>query len=127
MGDVCDAVDGYWTTPALISEVSTGKDWAVTATADNRSLFIFSEVGAFAQIDVYHSARPSVSLPWSAPVLVPELCWLGYENHDNAGHFSEDGLRMYFTRHRNVLPSNFYYSERASVTSPWSTPVEITS
>ncbi len=125
-GDACDDVAGYWTTPTVINEVSpTNSDWAVTVPADPLSMFIFSERTAFAQIDVYKTSKPSWSAPWATLTLVSELSWSGYENHDNAGNISDDGLRMYFTRHRNVSPSDFYFSERAAVASPWSTPVLI--
>jgi hypothetical protein len=125
VGDACDALFGRWSSPVLLPEISTGAEWAVTVSADPLSMFIFSERAGASQIDVYQTTRLSTRSLWVAPVRVSELSVTGYENGENAGHVSDDGLRMYFTRHHNVAPSDFYYSERASKTASWGTPVPI--
>lgn len=125
-GDACDDTAGYWTEPTPIVELNSTLEWAVTIGDDPLTMFLFNERTGSAQLDVYSTSRASTSAPWSAPRLVQELSWPGYENHDNAGNISDDGLRMYFTRHRNVSPSDLFFSERVSVSHPWSAPVGIT-
>ncbi len=127
LGDACDPIAGYWTTPVLVSQLSSGNDHAASVTGDNLFMAIFSERTAFAETDVYTSDRPSVLAAWPTPVLVSELSIPGYDNHDTTGSISEDGLHIYFTRQYHTGPGDFYIAERATRASPWSSPVAITS
>ncbi len=128
IGDRCDPVAGRWTEPQLIPEVSSMHlDWSVTVTADELTMFLTSQRDGFAELDIYEATRESIAEPFSTPFLVPHINWLGYENHDHGLSLSRNGLRMYFTRHRNVAPSDFYLAERATPESEWETPVPMTS
>ncbi len=127
LGDACDPIAGYWTTPVLVSQLSSGNDHAASVTGDNLAMYIFSERDGFACTDVYSTMRSTECQPWSTPVRVAELSILSYDNHDTTGSISEDGLRIYFTRHYHTGPGDFYFAERATRTSPWSTPVAIAS
>ncbi|MHC4090960.1 MAG: hypothetical protein ACYSVY_11925 [Planctomycetota bacterium] len=117
----------YWTTPELVSEVSSGEDWNVAISADQLEMYIGSERDGFAESEVYRAARTSIHEPFSIAVPVWEISIPGYRNHDNVADLSSDGLRIYFNRHYWIDPADFYVAWRTSPTDPWLTPVLIPS
>ena len=112
----------------LVSQLSSGNDWAASVTGDNQSIIIFSERTAFAETDVYASERPSSRLRGRRLCSSRELSIPGYDNHDTTGSISDDGLRIYFTRAlcTRAPAISTSPSERPEHRA-WSTPVAITS
>jgi hypothetical protein len=123
-----DGARVMFSTPIAITEVDdpSQQDDDPTLTADLLELYFDSsrEPGVgFGNGDVWVATRMSVDDPFSTPVLVTELA---SDADDTTPDLSADGLRMYLGSDR-ASPGNrdLFVSERASRTSPWSTPVLI--
>jgi hypothetical protein len=69
--------------------------------------------------DTYRATRPNTSVPFSAGVLETALS-SGFV-YTRPGWISNDGLRLYMEAFDGVRV-NLYVANRASTTSPWSTP-----
>jgi Tol biopolymer transport system component len=112
-----------WSTPVNVTELnSPADDTGPTLTADGLTMwFESSRTGGLGDVDIYVATRPARGAPWSAPVLVTELSSI---SGDGAPHVSPSGLIIY--QHSSRSGSNATYrSTRASITSPWSMPVEL--
>lgn len=106
--------------PEPITElcVDDAKDQDPTLTGDLLEIFFFSERDGNA--DLWTSRRESVEDPWNPPTAVEELNTSELEQNPSV---SRDGLRIWFYSRRE--PKGIWYSERATRSSSWETPVPI--
>lgn len=112
-----------WNAPTFVTEInSPGADSAPTLTADGLQLFFYSTGWGNPSGNnnsMFVATRPDISQPFGTPTLVTEF---SNANTHRDCDVSIDGLTMTFTEYQSPR-LRVMYSERTSLTSPWSPPV----
>jgi len=106
---------------AVLSNSANDDDPSVTE--DLLELYFNSDrSGGLGNGDIWVSQRASVSDPWGAPVLVPEL---SSSSSDSTPKVAPDGLTLWLSSDRGGCVGNIdvWVSTRASHTDAWSAPV----
>jgi len=115
-----------WGTPTLVAELSsTSTETTPEITSDGLTIYITSgRTGTLGMGDVWVSTRATRSDPWSTPIQVGELC---STVDDAAPTPTDDQLVLVMTSPRADSAGFYdvYFSERASPTATWSTPVNL--
>lgn len=109
-----------WAAPTPVAEVNTTlSETTPGVSADGLSLYFAStRVEGLGATDIYVAMRASRTDPWSAPVLVTELCTTASE-HGVQPSASE--LAIVFNSNRDGA-TQLYIATRTSVTEPWGMP-----
>lgn len=117
------SVTAPWGTPTeLTALTNAAKDMAPEITPDGLTLYYASERQQPAGgCDIWYTTRPDRLSAWAAPQRETNLSTAGY---DTDPALSDDGLTMMLTSDgAGGTSAAIYMSTRASLTSPWSTPL----
>lgn len=124
--DTGDVADAYvqctepWSSPMDIT-VSTQRMFSGSVTADDLEMFLNDDGSLTANgIEMWVSTRPDKTQPFGLATLV--MSPPNSVDSDADPSISDDGLEIYFYR----ISIGVYTSQRATRTSPWSTPVPVT-
>jgi Tol biopolymer transport system component len=118
-------IEESWGAPTNLGTAinSASDESCPSITPDGLTLYFQSkQPGGEGGIDLYVSTRPSSSSPWGPAVnLGPTV---NHPGNDNFPSISDDGLRLYFS---HFFPSTveLWVTTRASLTDPWSQPVDL--
>ena len=113
-----------WDPPVVVAEVSaSASDTNPVVSADGLTLWLSSRRGGLSSQDIWLSVRASRSDPWSTPVAVAEL---NTSEDESVGAVSPDGLTMYLHRGISNSYGEIFVCNRASESTPWSTPTPVT-
>jgi len=112
-------------------KVNTPKDdGCPRVTSDNLELYFNSNrPGGYGNGDIYVCRRATISDPWGDPVNLGPVVNSAY--HESVPDLSPDGLLLMFADYPGGLrPSGYggtdlWMARRATVSSPWQTPVNI--
>lgn len=117
--DAIEIATGPWGTPARVFPLETASQDDPTLTADLLEMY-FDQNG-----DIYVTTRASTSDPWSMPIVSTAL---SSPQLDGSPEITGDGLTIYLdSRRAPVIGQNdIWMATRASRTSPWTTPVQVT-
>jgi Tol biopolymer transport system component len=111
-------------TPVRIDELSSEFDEdSLWVSHDGLRVMLSSNRGA--SIDLYQASRPDRSSPFSAPTIVSELSTLAEEG---SPALSDDELEVLFISNRSGGAGAYdvWRAERATTTSPFSIPTNVT-
>ncbi|HEY5949709.1 MAG TPA: hypothetical protein VIV40_29645 [Kofleriaceae bacterium] len=116
-----------WGTPTEVTELTNAAwDMAPEISPDGLTLWWASERSSGAGVsDIWVTTRPDRTSAWATPMRETNLSTPGY---DLDPALSDDGLTMTLTSDgpsSGTIASDLYISTRATLTSPWSTPVPI--
>jgi len=108
--------------PTLVVELSdaTATETTPEVTYDGLTMFLASNRGGLATLDIFMATRASRQDPWSTPVRVNELSTTSRE----AATATSNNTMMVFESDRNNNNDTFLTS-RASDADPWGTPVAV--
>lgn len=112
-----------WGAPTEMTALTNAaKDMAPEITPDGLTLYYASERQQPAGgSDIWYTTRPDRASAWASPQRETNLSTAGY---DTDPALSDDGLTMMLTSDgAGGAYAAIYISTRASLTSPWSTPV----
>jgi len=117
---------GAFGAPSLVTELNdpVGVDAGPHVSPDGLEIwFDSSRTGGAGGADLWRATRPNTGVPFSAPVVVPELNSTGSEVSPS---ITEDGLEIYFISSRTGGPgggSDIWTATRPDRNSPFGTPV----
>jgi Tol biopolymer transport system component len=126
MGDVwvakrASATDAFGA-PQLVAELaSPSDDTTPEVSADGLTIFFSSDRANAGDRDIWTSTRPDRSSPWATPTRVAEL---STAQTDDSPELLPDGLHMVMSQGPG-MNLDLMLTTRASVASPWSTPVPL--
>jgi hypothetical protein len=120
-GGAPDGAPGPWSTPVVVSELSSPSlDDDPTLTDDMLEIF-FNR--AASNYEIWTATRLSIDDPFGTPRIVTEL---GSPSEESTPEISGDGLTLYLSSTRSSSDDDIYIATRATRSSAWSTPVLVT-
>jgi Tol biopolymer transport system component len=119
------SVTAPWNTPIEVAELTNAAaDMAPEISPDGLTLWFASErQGGAGTSDIWMTTRMTRTSAWAIPTRVPNLSTNGYDLDPALG---DDGLTMTITSDgAGGIAADILIATRATLTSPWSTPVPI--
>lgn len=118
------AVTDAWGTPTLVTQLSdpAATDTTPEITYDGLTIYLASNRGGLASLDIFVATRASRAAVFGTPVRVPELSTTKRE----AASSTTDNTTMVFESNRNGNNDTFLVT-RASAAVPWGTPATVAS
>jgi hypothetical protein len=113
-----------WPMPTEVTELSSDGNEVAPATDENDLLMAFASdrAGGTAQ-DIYFSARPDKSSPWSPPVLVPRI---NSTANDWDPFLGDHALQIFFNSDRGGMAGDLYLATRSSPTATFGPVLPLT-
>jgi Tol biopolymer transport system component len=101
-----------WGPPTEVTELSSDANDLAPATSEDDLLMAFASdrPGSAAQ-DMYFSARPDKSSPWSPPVLIPRV---NSNANDWDAFLGDHALQIFFNSDRGGMGGDLYFASRTS-------------
>jgi len=113
-----------WPTPTEVTELSSdGEDIAPATDEDDLLMAFASDRGGTTSQDIYFSARPDRSSPWSPPVQVPRI---NSTAHDWDAFLGDHALQIFFNSDRGGMAGDLYFATRSSSTAMFGPVVPLT-
>ena len=124
VGDGADGAGalGSFSAPVTVDGLLDATDVLQDPSLSSDELEIYFASTKAGTLDIYMSARASITAPWGAASVVQELSTATYD--DQEPELTEDNLTLYFASNRPGAESDthIWVSRRKTRTDPWGAP-----